>query len=124
VPPDEVSLYGIVKLKKGRVVDFVEKPKPEEAPSCLASLGRFILNWEIIDRLITQKNKKEKGQEFYLTEALAWYAQNGIVLAQEIEGKWLTTGDPLRYLKAIVELALSREDLGKDFKDFLRQLDV
>ena len=124
IPLKEVNRYGMVKLERGRVVDFVEKPEPEKAPSCLASLGRFIFKREIIDWLLARKDKERGRKEFCHADAIAWYAKKGTVLTQIIKGKWLTTGDPLRYLKATIEYALVRKDISKEFKDFLRNLNV
>lgn len=125
VPRSEVGRFGILKLKKGsncEVEDFIEKPSPGKAPSSLASLGRFILNREIIDILLKQKNKVPENREFYLTEAISVYAKANSVLALKIQGKWLTTGDPLSWLKATVEYALEREDLGPQFRAWLKSL--
>lgn len=125
LPLSEVSRYGIVKFKRSSkdiVEDFVEKPKTKDAPSRFASFGRFILNRRIVDLLQEQIKKVPKGKEFYLTDAISAYAQNSQVLALPIEGKWLTTGDPLNWLKASIEFALDREDFGKEFKAYLKSL--
>jgi len=124
----EVSRYGIVKLKKGsqnEVEGVVEKPKTEEAPSRLAQYGRFILNHKIIDILWKnyENNKLGKDGELWLTDAIHEYIKGkGKVLVAPIEGKWMTTGDPLRYLQTTVEFALARDDIGPDFRKFLKEL--
>lgn len=125
VLPNQVSRYGIIKFKKGskrEVEDFVEKPPPSLTPSRFASFGRFILNQDILEILERQLKKLKSGKEFMLTEAIAHYARQKPVLAVPVKGKWLTTGDPLNWLKATVEFALEREDLGKEFKTYLREL--
>jgi len=125
LPKSQVSHYGIIRHKKGskdEVEEIVEKPTIKEAPSCLASFGRFILNREIIDILLDQKKQVVPGKEFYLTDAITAYAQKKPVLAQKIDGQWLTTGDPLNWLKATVEFALARPDLGKEFGQYLKNL--
>jgi len=126
VPKNQVSRYGILKLKKGtfEVEDFVEKPSPEKAPSRLASLGRFILNRDIIDILLEQKEHMTQGKEFYLTDAISTYLKTNKVLAFKIQGKWLTTGDPLSWLKATIEFALGRKDLTPDFQTYLKSLKI
>lgn len=123
IPKSESSRYGIVKLKKGSqnlIEDIIEKPEPKNSPSNLAEFGRFILNKEIVH--ILEKRRLGKAGELWLVDAITDYAKDHPVIAAKIEGKWLTTGDPLRYLKATVEYALDRQDLGKEFKDFLQDL--
>ena len=123
VPRSQVCRYGIIRYKKGskeEVEEMVEKPKVDEAPSCLASFGRFILNREIVDILLEQQKQVATGKEFYLTEAITTYAQKKPVLAQKIDGQWLTTGDPLNWLKATLEFALDRPDLGPELAAFLK----
>lgn len=125
LPRSQVSRYGIVRHKKGskdEVEEIVEKPTIKEAPSCLASFGRFILNREIVDILLDQQRQVVPGKEFYLTDAITTYAQKKPVLAAKIDGLWLTTGDPLNWLKATVEFALARPDLGKEFAKYLKDL--
>lgn len=125
---EEVKRYGIVKLKKGtkNVVDsLVEKPDPKNAPSRLAQYGRFVLNKKIINILWDNYENKKFGKdnELWLTDAIQQYIRRGNkVLAVPIEGKWVTTGDPLHYLKATVEFALDRKDIGKEFKTYLKSL--
>lgn len=125
MPLDVVDRYGIVKFRRGSkdvVENFVEKPKAKDAPSRFASFGRFVLNRQIIDILQEQVKEVPQGKEFCLTSAIAAYAQRNHVLARPIEGKWLTTGDPLSWLKASIEFALDREDLKKDLKTYLKSL--
>lgn len=127
VPKSEVKRYGIYKLAKGskdRVLSAVEKPDPESAPSRLAQFGRFILNHKIIDILqeMCEENKLGKDEELWLIDAIIQYAKDNPVYAARIEGKWMTTGDPLRYMKTQVRYALARKDLGKEFASFLKSL--
>lgn len=127
VPKSEVSRYGIYKLapnSKDRVMDAVEKPNPEDAPSRLAQFGRFVLNHDIIDIIEEHNNKKELGKdgELWLIDAIIEYAKKNPVYAARIKGEWMTTGDPLRYMKTQVRYALDRPDLGKDFAKFLKNL--
>jgi len=121
----ESQKWGVVKLKKGsknEVEMMVEKPKPSEAPSTLGSFGRYVLNKEIIDILLKQKKQLPKGREFYLTDAIDTYCRKNKVVVAKIRGKFFTTGDPLNWLKATVEYALARPDLGKEFSQYLKKL--
>lgn len=122
VPKEVVNRYGIVKLRKGsmEIEDIVEKPSINEAPSQLADFGRMILNQEIID--ILRGSPLGKDNELWIVDAIRTYVKNGgVFLAKEVEGgEWLTTGDPLNYLKAILKYALDREDIGSDLKEFIK----
>lgn len=126
VPKETVNRYGVVKLRKGtmEIEDIVEKPAIHEAPSNLADFGRMIFDQEIID--ILSKTALGKGNELWAVDAIRTYVQRGgTFLAKEVEnGKWLTTGDPLNYLRATVEYAREREDIGEDFKAYLRSLSL
>lgn len=122
VPRSDVSRYGIVKLKEGtnEIEDIIEKPTVEEAPSELADFGRMILNQDIVD--ILMETPLGKGQELWIIDAIRTYVQRGgKMMALEVEdGAWITTGDPLNYLKATVEYALERDDVRDDFVQYLR----
>lgn len=124
VPKKDVSRYGIVKLKQGtrEVEAVIEKPSIDEAPSQLAQFGRMILIPEIIE--ILRETKLGKGGELWITDAISTYiARGGKFMVEEVkEGKWLTTGDPLSYLKAMVEYALIRKDIGDEFRGHLKSL--
>ncbi len=126
VPWEEISNYGAAKLKPGtdrnELESIVEKPDPAEAPSNLAQLGRFVFSGRIIDVLAGLKTGK--GGELWLTDAVAKLAATSPVLVHPIEGKWFTTGDPLRFLKTTVEFALDRPDIGRDFAHFLKNIDL
>jgi len=122
VPKEVVNQYGIVKLREGtmEIEDIIEKPSVDKAPSQLADFGRMILNQEIID--ILRDTPLGKANELWIVDAIRSYVKNGgVFLAKEVEGgEWLTTGDPLNYLKAILKYALDREDIGKDLKKFIK----
>lgn len=122
VAKEDVVRYGIVKLREGtnEIEDIVEKPSVEEAPSQLADFGRMILNQEIID--VLKNTTLGKGNELWITDAIKNYVKaGGKFLAKEVkDGQWLTTGDPLNYLKALLTYAFDREDLGNDLKDFIK----
>jgi UTP--glucose-1-phosphate uridylyltransferase len=123
IPKEEAYRYGILKFKEGtnQFEALIEKPKVEDAPSDMAEFGRFILN----NKTIKEINKKKTGldNELWLVDAITRASQKGArFLVHDIEGKWLTTGDPLRYMQTQVLFALEREDIGREFKDFLKNL--
>jgi len=122
VAKEDVVRYGIVKLREGtnEIEDIVEKPSIEEAPSRLADFGRMILNQEVVD--VLKKTALGKGNELWITDAIKNYVKSGgIFLAKEVkDGQWLTTGDPLNYLKALLIYAFEREDVGEELKKFIK----
>ena len=126
VPEDKVSAYGIVAGKETdnsrlmRVSDMVEKPAREEAPSRMAVLGRYIIKPQIFD--ILAQTKPGKGGEIQLTDALKELARQDAVYAYDFIGQRYDVGDKLGFLKATVEFALRREDLGADFKAYLQEI--
>ena len=123
VDPNEVNRYGIVKYnpKTLELEDIVEKPEVGKAPSNLADFGRFILNNKTVKEI--QKLQTGVGGELWLVDAISKARKNGArFLVHEVEGKWLTTGDPLRYMQTQVLFALERSDIGTDFKKFLKSL--
>ena len=122
VPQDQVNRYGIVKLKEGgmQMEDIIEKPAIDEAPSNLADFGRMILNQEIID--ILREVPLGKGNELWIVDAIREYIKRGgKFYAKKVEGgEWMTTGDPLNYLKAILAYAFEREDIREDLKNYTK----
>ena len=126
VPEEKVSAYGIVAGKETdnsrlmRVSDMVEKPAREEAPSRMAVLGRYIIKPQIFD-ILTQ-TKPGKGGEIQLSDALKELARQDAVYAYDFIGQRYDVGDKLGFLKATVEFALRREDLGADFKAYLQEI--
>lgn len=122
VDREMVTRYGIVKLRphSAEIENIVEKPSMEEAPSLLADFGRMILNQDIVD--ILREIPLGKDNELWIVDAIRQYVERGgIFLAKEVDdGEWLTTGDPLNYLKAVIKYALDREDIGSDLKSFLQ----
>jgi len=124
VPKEVVNRYGIIKLREGtnEIEDIIEKPATEDAPSKLANFGRMILDQKFID--ILRNTALGKGNELWTTDAIKTYVQNGgIFIAKELkDGEWLTTGDPLNYLKATLAYAFDREDLKKDLDEYINKL--
>ncbi len=127
-----ISAYGVLNAQKiegkfnGRlheVKDLVEKPRPEDAPSNLAIIGRYILTPQIFDAL--ERTPLGTGGELQLTDGLRSLLHSGEkVYGYTFEGKRHDTGDKLGFLKATVEFALKRDDMGKQFADYLRSLDL
>jgi UTP--glucose-1-phosphate uridylyltransferase len=123
-----ISAYGVLDVKPtdkqgGRlheVQNLVEKPKPEEAPSNLAIIGRYILTPRVFDTLAS--TKPGKLGELQLTDGIKGLLQHEKVYGYTFEGKRYDTGDKLGMLKAMVEFALKRKDLGPDFRAFLSDL--
>ena len=127
VPDEKVSSYGIVAGEPDakndrllRVHDMVEKPELKDAPSHFAVLGRYIIKPEIFD--ILENTKPGKGGEIQLTDALKVLAKLDAVYAYNFEGQRYDLGDKLGFLKATVEFALRREDLGEPFRAYLKDI--
>jgi len=120
--------YGIVAVRAGGggrehvVTDLVEKPAPEEAPSDLAIIGRYILTPAIFAHL--EKTRAGRGGEIQLTDGLRSLLGVEPICAYAFEGRRYDTGDKLGFLKATVEFALRRPDLGAAFRDYLAGLDL
>ena len=92
--------------------------RPEAAPSRFAVVGRYVLTPEVFAHL--ENLEPGVGGEYQLTDALMKLAEDGRLVAARIPAKRFDTGDKLDYLKANVEFALKREDLGPAFLDYLR----
>ena len=124
-----ISAYGVLDVKPaeghygGRLYEIrnmVEKPPLEEAPSNLAIIGRYILTPAIFD--ILEKTQMGKGGELQLTDGMRSLLKQEKMYAYVYEGKRHDTGDKLGFLKATVEFALKRDDLGGPMKEYLRTL--
>ncbi|MCX6727057.1 MAG: sugar phosphate nucleotidyltransferase [Candidatus Shapirobacteria bacterium] len=122
VPPSEINRYASMKyiddpLYPHRISGLFEKLPAETAPSLFGQGGRFILSNIYIDTL---KNTAISKGELWLTDASNFLAKNGIVLTQTLpHGVWMTTGDPLRWLKANIILGLKHPVIGPELKKFL-----
>ena len=125
-----ISSYGVLDVKPvedSRFADrlfeiknMVEKPKPEDAPSNLAIIGRYILTPAIFDCLANTPTGA--GGELQLTDGMRLLLQKEKMYAYVYEGRRHDTGDKLGFLKATVEFALKREDLGDPFREYLKGL--
>ncbi len=128
VPKEDTDKYGIVSTKAKisdrlyEVSGLVEKPSVDKAPSNIAIVGRYIINPEIFD--ILDNTKPGKGGEIQLTDALGTLLKQQGMVACEFEGLRYDVGDKLGFLKATVEFALRRDDLGPEFSQYLKQLDI
>lgn len=125
VPHEEISSYGAIAPQEidgpvARISDIVEKPAADEAPSDLAARGRYVFTPEIFDAI--ERTKPGVGQEIQLTDAIRLLVSERPVYAYIYDGVILDVGKKLDYLRATVELALSRDDLAKPFKDYLLAL--
>ena len=125
VPKRDIQLYGsivpeFVEDNVARAVSLVEKPKPEDAPSNLAVIGRYVLTPEIFDAL--RDTEPGVGGEVQITDAINRLAQEQAVYAYVFEGGRFDIGNKLDYLKATVEMAIDREDVGEEFREFLSDL--
>ena len=122
VPLEEITAYGAIDPEPlgdgiARVRDMIEKPTVEEAPSNLASRGRYLLTADIFDAL--DETPPGHGGEIQLTDALRILAKRQDVYAYIYDGLSFDVGKTLDHLQAAVELALRRDDIGKPFRDFL-----
>ena len=128
VPQEKVSSYGIVKgvptddPRLMRVVNMIEKPSVAEAPSRTAVLGRYIITPDVFE--VLRRTEPGKGGEIQLTDALQTMAAREAVYAYCFSGTRYDVGDKLGFLKATVEYALRRPDLGDQFRDYLKSLSL
>ncbi|HEV8563828.1 MAG TPA: UTP--glucose-1-phosphate uridylyltransferase GalU [Actinomycetota bacterium] len=125
VSRDEISLYGAIKPEPVeddlvRVVSIVEKPEPDEAPSNLAATGRYVFTPEIFAAL--RETKPGRGGEIQLTDAINMLAQEQAVYAYVFDHGRYDVGNKLDYLKATVELAIERADVGPEFRRWLADI--
>ena len=132
VPAAEVSRYGIVAAEVDeshndggrlrRMTAIVEKPKPAEAPSTLAVIGRYVLTPKIFDKL--EQTQRGAGGEIQLTDAIEALMDEQSVYTYQFEGVRYDAGTTLGWLQATVEMALQRPDLATEFRNHLRTIDL
>jgi UTP--glucose-1-phosphate uridylyltransferase len=128
VPREQVHLYGCAAVEPTseddvvRITAMVEKPDPAEAPSNLAVIGRYVLHSRIFE--VLRHTEPGRGGEIQITDALQTIAQQdgegGGVYGVVFRGRRYDTGDRLDYLKAVVQLACERQDLGPELRAWLR----
>lgn len=130
VPKESISAYGCIdaepvshngsKNKVYRIRDLVEKPAPDKAPSNLAIIGRYILTPDIFHAI--DHIEAGAGGEIQLTDALRYQLRSRPIYALKFEGQRYDAGDKLGFLKATVEFALRRHDMGGPFREYLKSL--
>jgi UTP--glucose-1-phosphate uridylyltransferase len=127
VPKAEISAYGVIDgsaepndERVYRIRDLVEKPKAEEAPSDLAIIGRYILTPDIFEEL--EKTPRDLGGEIQLTNGMRQLCRKRPLFGYRFEGVRHDAGNKLGFLKATVEFALKRPDLGGPFREYLKSL--
>jgi UTP--glucose-1-phosphate uridylyltransferase len=121
-PPEEISFYGCAEATEEpdglmRLRSIVEKPEPADAPSDLGVMGRYVFTPEIFEAL--DRTKPGVGGEIQLTDAIALLLADQDVFGFVFESGRFDIGKKIDYLRATVELALDRDDLGPEFADFL-----
>ncbi|MGC5171677.1 UTP--glucose-1-phosphate uridylyltransferase GalU [Micromonospora sp. DT81.3] len=129
VDPDQIHLYGAAAVEPTdnpdvvKVTGLVEKPSKEDAPSNLAVIGRYVLTPQVFD--ILERTEPGKGGEIQLTDALQELAttegEGGGVYGVVFRGRRYDTGDRVDYIKAIVQLAADREDLGPELRPWFKE---
>jgi UTP--glucose-1-phosphate uridylyltransferase len=126
VPPEKASAYGLLSVSKQQgpllsVSGMVEKPKPEDAPSNLAVIGRYILTPKVLSNL--NKMKSGAGGEIQLTDAIAQEITEGHdVFGYRFKGQRFDCGSKAGYLQATVAFGLARPELREEFADFLSHI--
>jgi UTP--glucose-1-phosphate uridylyltransferase len=129
VDPDQIHLYGAAAVEPTdeddvvRITGLVEKPSKENAPSNLAIIGRYVLRPEVFS--VLEHTEPGKGGEIQLTDALQRMAKapewTGGVYGVVFRGRRYDTGDKIDYIKAILQLATERDDLGPELRPWLKQ---
>ena len=133
VPPAQISMYGCAAVEElegaadgdqVRITALVEKPPADEAPSNLAIIGRYVLHPAVFE--VLENTEPGRGGEIQLTDALATLAglpasEGGGVYGVVFRGRRYDTGDRLDYLKAVVQLAVERDDLGPPLRSWLKE---
>ncbi|MCK4697117.1 MAG: UTP--glucose-1-phosphate uridylyltransferase GalU [Dehalococcoidia bacterium] len=124
VAKEDTRRYGMVKPQQVservyRILDMVEKPAPEEAPSDLAILGRYILTPEIFAAL--RVTPPGKGGEIQLTDGLALLLKQQAIYGYAFDGTYYDAGKPLGLLKASVSMGIRHPGIGADFREYLKK---
>ena len=124
VEREEVSKFGVldgVKLDEStiEVKQVIEKPKPEEAPSNLVAVGKYIITPEVFDVLATMKHGK--SGEIRLADAFDLMLENNRpIYGRILEGEWLDTGDKFNFMKASIHMGLKHPEIGKKLREYLK----
>ena len=117
VPHEEIKKYGSIKLNGEKLEGLVEKPDPKDAPSDIASYGRYLLTPEVFQHL----DPKNLGldNELWTADAIDRLVPTGRVYVKQTEGLWMTTGDPKNYFMAHLKYVFDHEDYAADVKYFV-----
>jgi UTP--glucose-1-phosphate uridylyltransferase len=127
VPDEETHLYGCIELKPGsdnEMARIVEKPEPGTAPSNRVQMGHFIFTPELFDVLQGSESERGKGGELWIADAVGRLTIRSSVIVKPVEGLWMAAGDPLRHLKACIEMSLRRDDTRVGLIEYLRSLEL
>ena len=127
VAGEAISRFGVIdgeEVSRGvyKIKDMVEKPAYADAPSDLAIIGRYIFTPDIFDAI--EKTSPDSGDEIQITDAMRILLKERPFYAVKLDGTRHDAGDKLGFLKATVEFALKREDLGQEFREYLRSLNL
>ncbi len=125
VPAPEHLLYGCIEFQPGsdRVMKrIIEKPEPDQAPSNWVQVGHFVFTPQLFE--VLQGNELGKNGELWMADAVDRLAARATVIAQPIEGLWMAAGDPLRQLKANIEMSLRQPGMRDDLLAYLRALPI
>ncbi|CAI2574760.1 UTP--glucose-1-phosphate uridylyltransferase GalU [Apilactobacillus kunkeei] len=126
VPHEDTSKYGVINPAKEvsdglyDVTNFVEKPNPEDAPSDLAIIGRYLLTADIFD--ILENTKPDKGNEIQLTDAIDTLNKKGKVYAHEFKGDRYDTGNKFGWLQTNIEFGLKHPEVSDELKQYIKDL--
>ena len=123
VPREKISQFGVIKpqeIEKGvyKVLDTIEKPHPDDAPSNLASVGRYVFTPKIFEAL--EETKPGKGGEIWVADGVRSLCRNETVYACKLEGTYWNCGDKREFLKATINFALKNPEFGRDLRKYLR----
>jgi UTP--glucose-1-phosphate uridylyltransferase len=129
VPNDQISAYGVVDATPVAgsatlftINNMVEKPKAADAPSNMAIIGRYVLTPDIFE--CVESIEPGAGGEIQLTDAMKYMLRKRPIYGLKFEGKRYDAGDKFGFLKATVEFALNRPDLGPQFREYLKTLSL
>lgn len=125
ISKEDSSFYGVIDIKtrKGKLIEFnqiIEKPQPDEAPSNLGVVGRYIFTHDIFNHL--RQIKPGKNREIQLTDGIQRLREKKQMLAYQYMGKRFDCGSKLGFLKATVEFGLKHQEVGKKFDLYLKDL--
>ena len=123
VPREKISQFGVIKpkeIEKGvyKVLDTVEKPHPDDAPSNLASVGRYVFTPKIFEAL--EETKPGKGGEIWVADGARNLCRNETVYACKLEGTYWNCGEKIEFLKATINFALKNPEFGRDLRKYLK----